>query len=65
MLDIDWHGDSYRSVPQMFHQPDSLHPLMKFDGGDAGWVLLWASASLASLLQLKIRKLTLLVVARR
>lgn len=52
MLDIDWHGDSYRSVPQMFHQPDSL---MKFDGGDAGWVFMaqWASGALASLLQLK------------
>lgn len=58
MLDIDWHGDSYRRVPQLFHLRDSVQLLMKFDGGDAGWafVTVWASTPLASSLELNTRR---------
>lgn len=61
MLDIDWHGDSYRSVPQLFHLSDSPQPLRKLDGGDAGWAFVapGASAALASLLEHRRKTKTL------
>lgn len=45
MLDIDWHGHSYRSLPQLSLLSDSLQPLLKFNGGDAGQGLYGALAS--------------------
>lgn len=37
MLDIDWHGDSYRSVPNFFSSADWLQ---KFNSGEVGRVFM-------------------------